>query len=385
MPIGLLHQVGHNSKWNVDSFEVDGCGDGLIISPLHQARNKVEELSAATRAASMFDPQFYLPSSRKQKLLSYPFFPEGVDGGFQTSTFASHASTVAKACIDFQLAQGFRSVVVPTRFLDQMYPDYFERQGRFTVDAFVEEAHRRPLCLSVAVTSHMMLDPTWRTMLLNWITSFPNVEEVYLMYQHVRDLKQIQDPEFLQECLRFFSDVLATGLRLTVGYTNTEGLLFTAAGDLSITMGAFENTRIFSVDKFLESEGDRRGPRARIYLPGLLNWVQFEEARGIRTRAPEVWEAIYQPTEESEAALERVVEPTFNQSPLYKHYFSNTHDFVRELSALSLTDRRARLLRCVDVGLWAYRQLQVKGIQLERHGQGGHLPAWKAVLQSLSR
>ncbi|GKS89670.1 hypothetical protein AVTE2539_09915 [Acidovorax sp. SUPP2539] len=383
MPIGLLHQVGHNSNWNVSSFEEDGCGDGLILSPLHQAKNKVEELSRATREVSLFDPQFYLPSSRKQKLLSYPFFPEGVDGGFQTSTFVSHASMVAKACIDFQVEQGFRAVVVPTRFLNQMYPDYFERQGRFTVDAFIEQAQGKPLCLSVAVTSHMILDPTWRNMLLNWITSFPNVEEMYLMYQHERDLKQIQDPEFLREGIRFFKDVLATGLRLTVGYTNTEGLLLTAAGDLDITMGAFENTRIFSVDKFLESEGDRRGPKARIYLPGLLNWVQFEDAKSIRARAPEVWREIYRPTDWSEEALERPLEPTFNQPPLYKHYFSNTHDIVQELNEFNLRDRRAYLLRRVEIGLWAYRELSSKGVQLERHGQGGHLPAWRSVLQAL--
>lgn len=383
MPIGLLHQVGHNSNWNVESFEKEGCGDGLILSPLHQAMGKVEELSKATKAASLFDPQFYLPSSTKQKLLSYPFFPEAVEGGFQTSTFVSHASPVARSCIDFQIEQGFRTVVIPTRFLSQMYPDYFERQARFTVDAFVEQALDTPLCMSVAVTSHMILDPTWRSMLLNWITAYPTVNEVYLMYMHERDHKQIQDAEFLREGLRFFADILGTGLKLTLGYTNTEGLLFTAAGDLDITMGAFENTRIFSVDKFLESEGDRRGPRARIYLPGLMNWVQFEDAKSIRARAPEVWRAVYMPTTWSEDVLGRAVEPTFNQSPLYRHYFSNTHHYVTELSALGLRERRSHLLRSVEIGLWAYRELNARGVQLEKHGQGGHLATWHRVLQSL--
>ena len=68
MSLGLLHQVGHNSNWNVESFENDSCGDGLILSPLHQAMTTVERLSAGTRAASIFDPQFYLPNSRKPGL-----------------------------------------------------------------------------------------------------------------------------------------------------------------------------------------------------------------------------------------------------------------------------------------------------------------------------
>jgi hypothetical protein len=53
MTLQLLHQVGHNSNWNVDSFERDKCGDGLILSPLHQNLPTVERLSPSTRAASI--------------------------------------------------------------------------------------------------------------------------------------------------------------------------------------------------------------------------------------------------------------------------------------------------------------------------------------------
>ncbi len=380
MALGLLHQVGHNSNWNVESFQTDGCGDGLILSPLHQAKTTVEKLPLETRSVSIFDPQFYLPSSRKPKLLTYPFFPEQVDGGFQTSTFVAHASEVAKACIDFQIDQGFRKVVVPTRYINQMYPSYFDQQRMFTIDAFMEHAGNRPLCLSVALTAPMIQDADWRRRVLNWITSFPNVDEVYVMYEHERNTKQIQDAQFLADCMAFCSDVLNTGLGLVLGYTNTEGLLYSAAGDLTITMGAFENTRIFSVDKFLESEGERRGPKARIYLAGLLNWVQFEDAKRIRDRAPRVWQQVYRATPWADEALARLVEPTFNQSPLYKHYFRNMQDHVDELRALSLAERRALLIRKVDAALAAYREIDRAGVPLEKHGQAGHLQEWRRVL-----
>jgi hypothetical protein len=380
MPLGLLHQVGHNSNWNVESFEKDSCGTGLILSPLHQAKSTLERLSASTRASSIFDPQFYLPSSRKPKLLSYPFFPEQVDGGFQTSNFVTHASEVAKSCIEFQVEQGFRKVVVPTRYINQMYPDYFDQQNLFTVHPFIENSGNRPLCLSVALTAHMIQHAEWRRRVLNWITSFPNVDEVYVMYVHERTTKQVQDALFLRDCLAFCSDIMNTGLGLTLGYTNTEGLLYTSIGDLTITMGAFENTRIFSVDKFLESEGERRGPKARIYLAGLLNWVQFEDAKRIRDRVPQVWQAVYSPTQWAEEALGRLIEPTFNQSPLYKHYFKNMHDQVSELRSLSVRERRELLIRKIEAALSAYRELGIRGVSLEKHGQAGHLQEWRAAL-----
>lgn len=234
MTLGLLHQVGHNAVWNIDSFQNEGCGDGLILSPLHQAQPTVKNLLQDTRSASIFDPQFYLPNSRKTKLLSYAFFPEQVEGGFQTGSYAEHAAQVASACVEFQIQQGFRKVVIPTRFLDEMYPEYFDMQGEFSVNSFIEAAGRRPLCLSLAVKASMIRHASWRKMLLDWITSFHQVDELYLMYEHVRDTKQIQDPEFIREALRFFREVLNTGLKLTIGYTNTEGLLYSTVGDPNI-------------------------------------------------------------------------------------------------------------------------------------------------------
>lgn len=341
----------------------------------------VENLSPTTRAASIFDPQFYLPSSRKPKLQSYPFFPEVVEGGFQTSTFTAHVAGIAEACIEFQRNLGFRTIVVPTRFLDQLYTDYIDRQRRFTVDAFMEAARGEPVCLSVATTAAMIEDQGFRSRLLNWITSYPNVEEVYLMYQHSRDAKQIQDAAFLKACIGFFGEIVGSGLKLTVGYTNVEGLLFATATELTVTMGSFENTRIFSVDKFLESEGERRGPKARIYLAGLLNWVQFQDAKTIQLRAPEVWRTIYHPTEWADAALVLPVEPTFNQPQLYKHFFKNMHDHISSMSSQSLPERRVELLERLRHARNSYAKLAAKGIELEKHGRGGHIEAWlKALL-----
>ena len=48
MSAKVYHQVGHNSNWNVESFEKDGCGDGLILSPVHQAPSMIDRLDKKT-------------------------------------------------------------------------------------------------------------------------------------------------------------------------------------------------------------------------------------------------------------------------------------------------------------------------------------------------
>jgi hypothetical protein len=376
----LLHQVGHNAKWNIQSFEDSECGHGLILSPLHQSKDSVERLNPATRAASMFDPQFYLPGSQKPKLLQYPFFPESIGGGFKTSSFKSHAIEIAKQCLEFQKGLGFRQLVIPTRFIDQMYSDYVDRQRAFTVDAFLEVAGNESLTLSLAVTAAMIEDHGFRTKLLNWITSYPTVNHVYLMYQQARDTKQIIDSGFLRSAHDFFSEIRSTGLTLTVGYTNSECLMFSILDDIELTIGAFENTRIFSIDKFLVSEEERRGPKARIYLPGLLNWVQFGDAREIRLKAPKVWQAVYSATEHSEQALAQAIEPTFNQPPLYKHYFQVMHQEFKNLDAMDRKSRIQYLKSQVEAARQRYQEIQNANIYLERHGQGRHLAGWSDYL-----
>lgn len=383
MSVRLLHQVGHNAKWNIQSFEEEGCGSGLILSPLHQSKDSVEKLSAATRASSVFDPQFYLPSSQKPKLLQYPFFPESAVGGFKTASFKGHSIEVAQQCLQFQKDMGFRRLTVPTRFIDQLYTDYVERQKAFTVDAFVEVAGDAALSLSLAITAPMIEDVSFRTKLLNWITSYPTVTHVYLMYQQARDTKQVADSDFLRSAHDFFAEIQSTGLELTVGYTNAECLMYSMLDDIELTVGAFENTRIFSIDKFVVSEEDRRGPKARIYLPGLLNWVQFGDAREIRQKAPKVWQSVYKQTEHSEQALAQVVDPTFNQPPLYKHYFRLMHEEFEMLSAMNRKVRIDYLSSRVEGARNSYQALQNANVYLERHGQGGHLEAWSAYLSGL--
>src|SRR5258706_10465964 len=112
----LFHQCGHNSTWSIDSLQEDAVGDGLIISPVHFGITSVLQLSAKVRKRSLFDPQYYLPNSQKTKLNTYPFFPDKLLGGFSTASFSQFAQESANKCIQFQIEQDFKSIVIPARY-----------------------------------------------------------------------------------------------------------------------------------------------------------------------------------------------------------------------------------------------------------------------------
>ncbi len=376
----LLHQCGHCTKWNVESFQDDGCGDGLILSPVHERKTTLEKHSDDLKRHSLFDAQFYLPNSQKQKLHTYDFFPEVVADGFSTLNFTGVARRAARLCLDFQFQQDYESILIPARHFEQMDPDYTDKQDAYTVQPFLHELAKlqydKEVILTLPLTSHMVASDTYRTHILNWVTSYPEISGVYVIVQFDRKTKQVADSEFLKSMLVMLTELRAADLSVTVGYTNTESLLYTLVDDVNITFGAYENTRMFSMDKFLVNDEDRRGPRARIYLPGLLNWIQFNQAETIRNEDPDTWNEIYSPTHWGEQAFGQATPPHFSQPGLYRHYFISFSQQFEQLKNVGRLQRYETLRTWIRTAQAAYQEVENNAIDLDPHGLGTHLQPW---------
>src|SRR5208337_1198280 len=112
----VYHQLGHNGKWNLDSYTEDGTGDGIILAPRYMPIGTVQHLDAHVRKAAIFDPQFFLPGTARGELSTYDFFPCVAAGEFETCEYVdSFANTCAQQCVDFQIKNEFRYIVIPTR------------------------------------------------------------------------------------------------------------------------------------------------------------------------------------------------------------------------------------------------------------------------------
>ena len=380
MSINIYHQVGHNSNWNIDSYVKDNCGDGLIFSPVHQAQDKIELLKDEIKNKSLFDPQYYLPNSQKKKLSTYKFFPEVITGGFSTIEFPLLALESARQCVSFQLKNGFEKIIIPARYIDQMVSGYLDQQEEYTVLPFlkaIEEAGADvPIYITLPLTSHMIEDEGFRVKLLNWVTSFPELSGVYVLTSCERPTKQIQAAKFLEAHLDFLMALRNVDLDIIVGHTNTESLLYSLVDDITLTFGTFENTRMFSLDKFIESDEGRRGPKARIYLPGLLNWVQFSQAREIMKEDASLWSKIYIPTDYADQVLASDIEPYFNQPHLYKHHFICFYNQIQEVSSLNDNDRYEKIKDWIRNAISNHQEVSAMPLDLDAHGNGEHLQSW---------
>lgn len=384
MTARVYHQIGHCAPWNVASFQEDRCGDGLILSPVHQNLNAVEALPAVVRSRSLFDPQYYLPNSPKAKLSTYSFFPERISGGFSTKDFHLLALESARGCVEFQIEQGFEGVIIPARFIDRMASKYFETQEEYTVLPFLKAASELGatggLYLTLPLTVAMLEDDEFRTKLLNWATGFSEVTGVYVLVSDDRRSKQSRSSDFLFAYMEFIHHLSKSGLSVVASHLNSESVLLSIVDGVGLTFGSFENTRMFSLDKFIESDEERRAPKARIYLPALLNWIQFDQAMQIREGAPDLWSRLYTSTSYAEAVIGRAVEPHFNQPDLYKHHFVCMYRQLKDLSAVNTRERFGLIRDQLRAGMEYYEEIEDMPLYLDTHGSGQHLQPWLDAL-----
>ncbi len=384
----IFHQAGHNTNWNLESFQGESCGGGIIFSPVHFTKDRLIKVTKETKNVSLFDPQFYIPDSQKAKLHSYDFFPEKITNGFSTIDFEAVAHSSASMCVDFQIDNDFESIIVPARYFPELVTDYIEKQKAFTVEPFLTELAKRKtkkrVFLSLPVTTAMTQDREYRNQILNWITSYAEIHGVYLLNELRENTKQISNYEKLQAYIEFIWDLQAADLKVLVGYCNTESIVLSALEPYGVAIGAYENTRNFSIDKFLEEMNEKRGPAPRLYFPKLLNWMRYDTAVELRDDHPEVWKEIYVPTAHSETIL-ATGRPHFTKPELYKHHFLLISAQLDELAEKSQSERLIAVKEMIKEARSNYQKIEATGVMyFDRNCSGDHLIAWNRVVNKIT-
>jgi hypothetical protein len=384
--VKIYHQAGHNTIWNIESLKNDNSGDGIIFSPVHYPKNNMEAVDETIKTRSMFDPQFYVPGSQKAKLQTYEFFPEVFAKGFSTKDFEIIANKVAAQCLDFQVTNKYESIIIPARYHSEMITDYIEKQKAFTIEPFLSviasDGVNKDIFVTLPITKSMVQDIEYQTQILNWITSYPDIQGVYLLNEIGEVTKQITQYENLISHVNFINELQGSGLKVIIGYCNVESILLSILDPYAVTIGAYENTRNFSIAKFLDDESDIRGPAPRVYIPNLLNWVRYDTVVEIKEDFPELWDKIYTPTNYMDSIFKAGTRPHFTKPELYKHHFSLIYNQLKKLSSKGFEERKNELRQMINEASKLYGEIKDAGIMFfDKNCDGEHLPVWNRVLR----
>ncbi|MDA3886358.1 MAG: hypothetical protein PF638_12255 [Candidatus Delongbacteria bacterium] len=371
----LFHQTGFRQNWNIQSYEQDNIGDGLIFSPVNFEKEKLIKIKSEIKSKSIFDPQFYLINDRKGKLSSYNFFYTDVN----TSDYEKTSRMIAKNCLDFQIENKFLYNVIPSRYYDELPMNFYDQYYENIISPFVKYhkavSNEDNLLLTFIVKQIHITDESTRNRILNWITSIQGIKGVYLIFETNFNTKQIKDFEYLYNSLLFIHYLKLNNLEVHIGYTNTEGILYSLANPDSISMGSYENLRNFSIKRFETTEKKpMKAPRARLYIGNLFQWIDYDYIKAIVRLYPDhrnlIEQSRYNPI---------MFEPSFNwhfaKAEPYKHFFKVFSNQVSELPS-DFFERISYLKNEFKNAIIKYNEISECNIAMDENSDGSHLSHW---------
>jgi hypothetical protein len=387
--VTIYHQLGHRYQWSLDSIRDDKSGEGVICAPRYMPPTTVQDLPASLRSVSLFDPQFFLPSSKKGSLADYNFFPAVIADGFSTSQYGPElAQESAHACTQFQCSNGFKYCVIPTRHREGSPSDFIDSQMMLFVEPFLrsysQQGPDRPLLLQLVLNDTMLKDPQFSNSVLNWVTGIGELAGVYLIPQMHRTSKQIDDIDSMWSLLHFIHALRQNNLDVVVGYVNTEALLLLAADPTGVTLGSYENLRMFNLRAFEdEDQGPVHGPNARIYVSTLLQWIDYQYIGAITREIPAG--DFFDDTQYRIQMFEPSYNWHFTKPEPYKHYFAVFSSQLRRFSSLPLPQRIARIGKACREANARFGELEQMGVVFDKDSDGHHLPRWITALNQFGK
>lgn len=387
----VYHQMGFRDKWNIDSFN-NMIGDGMIFSPVNMDSDKLLALPQEMRKVSFLDPQFYLLNTEKSSNVTYPFFPGNIKSDFSTADLDDNNEKLAELCINYQLEADLEYIIIPIRYVDAIPTYYLERMKENFINPFLEFKEKNGVnkkFLQTLVVKHIMIeDENKRNELLNWMTGIPEIAGFYLIFENNFTSKQIKNFEYLRNVLSFIDVLKRNELEVHIGYCNTEGLIYSAAMPDSITMGSYENLRMFKISRFDITGGKAHAPNARLYSSKLLQWMDYNYIESMKSLVADYTSYFdnthYKPLMFSLGEFkDKPFNWHFSKSEIYKHYFEVFYRQVKSLSE-SQIDRIEQLKETITLAMSNYKTIE-ESVLLDGDSDGSHLPTWYNVLNSFKK
>lgn len=386
MSIKVYHQLGFREKWNIDVYNQYKIGDGFIFSPVNLEQSKLQKISKELKQISFLDPQCYFPDQvSKGKLSTYDYFPQNVAKVSACATIDfnkdGNKEKIAELCLGFQLENDFEYVVIPfNKSFVQNPHDIIEKNHEKFIWPFINEYKNKKcekeMLLTIVVDDTQLRFEDIRDYLLTWITGISQISGVYLIFQVESTTKQIKNFSFLLSALKFVDALKQNGLKIIIGYTNTEALLYSVAMPDAVTMGSYENLRKFSVNRFIENDVMARAPIARLYSAPLLNWIPAGTINSIREKSLANFDKLFDKNEERPYNLSNEFNWHFTKPELYKHYFISFYNQIKGFPE-EPKERIDYLTKMIDNALEEYKSTDVP---FDSESNQEHLIVWKEVL-----
>lgn len=389
--IEVYHQCGFRDKWNYDIYCEDGVGDGFIFAPKMERIKKLNKLPEEVLKKSFFDSQFYCPTSKEEKFSQFDFFPNKIADGYSTSDFQELAYLSANRCIDFQVENEFKILLIPTIVYDETPSKYIDIIRELYIEPYIKKIvqlknNTKKVLLTVAVKDSQLLDEKYRDRLLNVITSYNEIDGVYLVPIYSSASKRIKDFNNLYNMLCFIDILKQNDMYVHLAYSDIEGIIFTLADIDSVSIGTYENLRRFELKNFKEKDKNQNysygGPKRRIYSNKLYQWIDYDYLGALKRLKN--FKNLFEENKYVSFNVPGCENWNFKFPDLYKHYLMSLFNQYKKLPC-NYNDRYDFLCNELSRAMEINENIEGSGILFDINSNGDHLPKWITAINMFNK
>jgi hypothetical protein len=251
--MGSYHQMGHDSQ---NLLKEDNLCEysGAILSPVNCNYTKMLSIiqdSQRDNFEFVFDPQLYFPGSERGELPNWAYFPSDVDTADQCSFqwWKQLVVSLTNAVSGLPLRAICSPAIVPRSFS----VDYYRLNtqiGMALRDSLAES--NVETILSVLVRIDDLAGPDRIPEIASIITQVDIARVFLVLISDVEPRREFTETEGLKGCMRLISYLERAGIRVLMGFTSSDVILWKSAGVSDCATGKFFNLRRFSQSRWDE-------------------------------------------------------------------------------------------------------------------------------------
>lgn len=380
----ILHQLGHNKKWNIDAFFENGIGDGLIHGAFNTKLEKLQNLEKKLLDYSLIDLQYYGKKSSHDlgKFDTYPFHPASSHVEGRTTT---DGMTNIYNGIQFQENIGINKIIIPNYYESRDIDKFVEIIKK--ANEFIGRNKKDGLLyyMTIPLSNSFIHNDDVINLLLTLLTDM-NIyfNGYYIVCEASPGYKQkvSVDFDYLENVSRFFSVLKKQGFSIIYGYANWDAIIFISLVDLDyVTIGTYENLRNFNNIRY--SQKGAGGPSDGWYFSEkLLNFIRAREITNLRRNG-----CLNLVSNAMNIFSDVILEPGFawntHKPDVHKNYLLSISRFLQEISSLS--DKAVKIefmLEKIEAARNTYRGLAERRVFLTDESADYHLGTWLSFLRS---
>ncbi|NMA50481.1 MAG: hypothetical protein GX951_01350 [Mollicutes bacterium] len=395
--VKIYHQCGYRFSWNFEIFREKSIGDGFILSPINMNKNFLSEMSEDELSESFFDPQFYALGISKEAYLSYGF--DYIDNLLD---FAKDRNYIAERNINYQNSLNIKYLTIPTIDFDLLNSDdvfesvYLNLFGReydgnnnnnlnilneLIIRPFTEYIKKietdKKVLLTVIFDENIARNSDRFYELITMITSYDNIDGIYLIPKCSRTYKRIENIQFLLKIMELIKTIKNNNMEVIVGNSDIESILYVVAGADAISIGIYENLRYYDGNRFIDSDEIKRSPVPRMFSYKLLQWIDYNYLFPISEHYD--IKDIFDDNEYFDITQKFDYKWHFMKPEPYKHYMISYCKILNKMPN-NMNDRIEYVNRILQDAQSLNTNFIDNGIILDENSGGSHLGKWITVL-----